>query len=303
MELNYLVEQADSKTRLDTYIEKTHKEYTRSHYKKLIEDGQVKVNGKVVTKAGYSLSVNDNVNVNILPPKEISLKPAQMNLDIVYQDQDLAVINKPQGLVVHPAAGNYDNTLVNGLLYTIDNLSGINGEIRPGIVHRIDKDTSGLLLVAKNDKAHVELSKQIQNKTCKRHYMALLQGVLKKDSGVITTNIARDKKNRLKMAVCAENEGKYAETHFNVITRFNNYTLVEFELKTGRTHQIRVHANYINHPVVGDALYNPTKNKFNLNGQLLHAYKLSFVHPTSGKETVFEIKLPTYFEQVLRELS
>ncbi len=287
--------------RLDVFLESTNPEFTRSHYKKQIEEGNVLVNQKQV-KAGYALKVGDQVSVSLVPPKELDLTPQNLNLQMEYEDDDLVVINKPQNMVVHPAAGNYSNTLVNGLLYSIKNLSGINGVVRPGIVHRLDKDTSGLLIVAKNDHAHVSLSKQIQTKSCKRYYLALLEGNLKQDSGEVMTNIARDPKNRLKMAVCKEGDGKVAHTLYRVITRYENYCLVEFELKTGRTHQIRVHASYLGHPVVGDELYNPKQNKFGLRGQLLHAYKLHFTQPVTNEPISIQIELPSYFTQVLEKL-
>ena len=205
-------------------------------------------------------------------------------------------------MVVHPANGNENNTLVNALLFRLKHLSSINGVIRPGIVHRIDKNTSGLLLVAKNDKSHVELSKQIQNKTCHRNYIALCNGNFKDDSGTIITNIARSKKDRKQMAVCSDSEGKKAITHYNVIKRYGDYTLVEFSLETGRTHQIRVHAKHIGHCIVGDDVYG-TKNKFKLNGQLLHAYKIEFKHPTTNKNMTFTCPLPEYFQKVLNKLN
>ena len=231
--------------------------------------------------------------------KVLTSEPQDIPIDIVYQDEDIAVINKEQGMVVHPATNNYDNTLVNALMFNLDSLSGINGVIRPGIVHRLDKDTSGLLVVAKNDNAHINLSEQISSKTCKRIYWALVEGIVKED-GELITNFGRDPKNRLKMAVLEK--GKVAHTKYRVIETFDKYTLVEFELKTGRTHQIRVHSAYIHHPIVGDKLYNNNKCKFNLNGQLLHAKKLILSHPKTGKELCFESDLPKYFGDVLEVL-
>ena len=256
------------------------------------------VNGKVV-KAGYILKLNDQVEQKEIVEKVLSSKPQDIPIDIVYEDSDIAVINKPQGMVVHPAISNYDGTLVNALMYKLDSLSSINGVIRPGIVHRLDKDTSGLLVVAKNDMAHVSLSKQIAEKTCRRIYYALVEGVVKED-GQIITNIGRDPKNRLKMAVV--NEGKLAHTIYRVKEILGNYTLVEFELKTGRTHQIRVHSAYMYHAIVGDKIYNNNKCKFNINGQLLHAKKLILNHPRTKKEMVFECDLPNYFQRVLEIL-
>ena len=284
--------------RLDVFLSlKT--EFTRSHVKKLCEDSFVFVNGKAV-KANKMLKGGDKVEVAIPEAKNSPVEACDIPLDIIYQDNDLAVINKPQGLTVHAGNGTNELTLVNALLYHLDSLSGINGVIRPGIVHRIDKNTSGLLVVAKNDKAHVYLSKQISEKTCKRVYLALLEGVLKQDEGTITTFINRNVKDRTKMSVSSF--GREAITDFKVIKRYTNYTLCEFSLKTGRTHQIRVHAKHIGHPVVGDPEYGYKNQKFKLNGQLLHAYKLSFVHPTSGKVMEFTCELPDYFTSVLKKI-
>ena len=287
--------------RLDVFVYGLNPEFTRSHYKNQIEDGLILVNDKKV-KAGYTLKLNDQVFIKYAPLKEMDLTPEDIKLDIIYEDEDLLVINKPQGLVVHPAVGNYSGTLVNALLYNVKNLSGINGVIRPGIVHRLDKDTSGLMVVAKNDFAHVNLSKQIQTKECKRHYIALHDGTPKEMEGVITNYLTRDAKNRLKYMVSKVDEGKFSESHYKVITKFNGYSLIEWELKTGRTHQIRVHSAHIKHPIVGDALYNSNPCKFKLNGQLLHSYKLQFTHPKTNKLLSFEIELPKYFNDVLNTL-
>ena len=297
--MEYKVSEKDVKTRLDSFLYELDNSFTRSHYKNLIEEGHVLVNGKKV-KAGYALKLNDVVSVEMIPARPIETLPQNIPLDIVYEDEDLAVINKPKGMVVHPANGNWDGTLVNALLYNIKDLSGINGEIRPGIVHRLDKDTSGLLVVAKNDFAHVALSKQIADKTCKRIYLALVIGNMPNDSGVVANYLGRDPKNRLRYAV-VDNGGKYAETHYKVLTRYKDYSLVEFELKTGRTHQIRVHCKYLNHPIVGDDLYGG-KSKFKTDGQMLHAYKLSFYHPRTNKYMEFEAQLPEYFQKILSNL-
>lgn len=285
--------------RLDMFLQNEFQDKTRSHIKHWIENADVLVNGKTV-KAGYSLRENDIINLGEIEEKVLSAKPQDIPIDIVYEDEDLAVINKPQGMVVHPAINNYDGTLVNALMYKLDSLSSINGVIRPGIVHRLDKDTSGLLVIAKNDNSHVSLSNQIATKECKRIYWALVDGVVKSD-GEIKTLIGRDKKNRLKMAVT--NDGKVAETKYRVLEVLGNYTLVEFELKTGRTHQIRVHSAYLHHPIVGDKLYNNNKCKFNLNGQLLHAKKLILTHPRTNKLMTFECELPDYFKKVLINLN
>lgn len=297
--MEYKVGEKDVKNRLDSFLYELDNSFTRSHYKNLIEGGHVLVNSKKV-KAGYALKLNDVVSVEMIPARPIETLPQNIPLDIVYEDEDLAVINKPKGMVVHPANGNWDGTLVNALLYNIKDLSGINGEIRPGIVHRLDKDTSGLLVVAKNDFAHVALSKQIADKTCKRIYLALVIGNMPNDSGVVANYLGRDPKNRLRYAV-VDNGGKYAETHYKVLTRYKDYSLVEFELKTGRTHQIRVHCKYLNHPIVGDDLYGG-KSKFKTDGQMLHAYKLSFYHPRTNKYMEFEAQLPEYFQKILSNL-
>ena len=284
--------------RVDVYLAKV-LEITRSHVKKLCDDGNVTVNGKVI-KSNKQVKKGDEIIVTLPENKNLDAEPEDIPINIVYQDQDLAVIDKPQGMVVHAGNGTEGKTLVNALLYHLDNLSGINGVIRPGIVHRIDKNTSGLLVVAKNDKAHVSLASQIEKKTCKRIYFALLEGVVKEDSGRIETFIGRSIKDRTKMAV--QSSGRLAITDFRVVKRYSNYTLCEFSLKTGRTHQIRVHAKHIGHPVVGDKEYGYKNQKFNLDGQLLHAAKLMFVHPTTGEEMCFESSIPDYFEKVLKSI-
>ncbi|MDE6105419.1 MAG: RluA family pseudouridine synthase, partial [Clostridia bacterium] len=231
-----------------------------------------------------------------------TVKPENIPIEIIYEDGDFAVVNKPQGMTVHMGNGNTEGTLVNALLYKLDALSGINGVIRPGIVHRIDKDTSGLLVVAKNDKAHLSLANQIAEKTCRRTYLALLEGNLKTDSGTVTTYIGRSPTDRVKMAVVPPDKGKLAITDYTVIKRYEGYTLCRFDLHTGRTHQIRVHAKHLGHPVVGDTVYGIKKQKFKLEGQLLHAFRLALVHPTTGREMTFEAPLPDYFTDVLSKL-
>lgn len=270
--------------------------YTRSKIKKLIDDEKVLVANKTV-KAKYIVKVGDVITVMEQEPQTLDLEPINEPLDVVYQDKDIAVINKPQGLTVHAGNGVKGYTLVNLLLYHLDSLSGINGVIRPGIVHRIDKDTSGLLVVAKNDNAHVSLASQIAEKTCKRTYVALLEGVVKEDSGVIETYIGRSDVNRTMMAV--KPGGRIAITNFKVLKRFKNYTYCEFSLQTGRTHQIRVHSKHIGHPIVGDPVYGYKSQKFNLNGQLLHAIKLQLTHPTTMERMTFTAPIPNYFENVL----
>ena len=270
---------------------------TRSAVKKLADGGHVFADG-VPVKAGQTLKAGTKVGVEIPAPVPIRAKPEDIPIDIVYEDEDIAVVNKPQGMTVHAGAGRAEGTLVNALLYRLHSLSGINGEIRPGIVHRIDKDTSGLLVVAKNDAAHLSLAAQIAEKTCKREYLALLEGVVKEDTGHISTLIGRDPKDRLKMAVLPAG-GRRAETEFFALERFREHTLMRFSLQTGRTHQIRVHAKYIGHPMVGDPVYGYKKQRFSLGGQLLHAYRLTLTHPRTGETMTFEAPLPDYFEHVL----
>ncbi len=274
-------------------------DFTRSRIKNLCDNGNVFING-VAVKSNKALKSGDFVELNVPEDKSLDLTPENIPLNIVYQDDDLAVIDKPQGLTVHAGNGTNGSTLVNALLYHLDNLSGINGVIRPGIVHRIDKNTSGLLVVAKNDKAHLSLAKQLEDKTCRRIYIALLEGNLKTDSGRIETEIGRSPNDRTKMAVV--DVGRTAITDYKVLKRYDGYTLCEFSLKTGRTHQIRVHTKYIGHPIVGDKEYGYKTQKFKLNGQLLHAEKLEFVHPTTNKKVSFESKMPSYFENVLKKL-
>ena len=289
---------SDENLRIDVYLsEKLN--FTRSRVKNLCDDGNVYLNGKVV-KANKVVKGGDEVMVNLPKNKNLDIEPQDLPLNIVYQDEDVAVIDKPQGLTVHAGGGTHGETLVNALLFHLDNLSGINGVIRPGIVHRIDKNTSGLLVVAKNDQAHVKLAKQLEDKTCKRIYVALLEGVLKSDEGRISTFIGRNPKDRKKMAVTSS--GRDAITDYKVLNRYNAYTLCEFSLKTGRTHQIRVHAKHIGHPIVGDKEYGYKNQKFKLDGQLLHAKQLEFVHPRTNKRVVFTSPLPEYFQKVLNSI-
>ncbi|MDD4275839.1 MAG: RluA family pseudouridine synthase [Clostridia bacterium] len=287
--------------RLDMFILGAYSSLTRSHIKIMVDKGAIKLNGKIAYKAGELVSAGDIIEFE-LEVKETDIKPEKLELEIVYQDEDLAVINKAQGVIVHPSGTVRSGTLVNALLFYIKDLSGINGEYRPGIVHRLDKDTSGLLVIAKNDYSHNVLSSQLANKTCHRIYRAVLEGALKDDSGTIDTNIARSKSNRKNMAVCDLGEGRRAITTYTVLERFNNYTYVEFKLYTGRTHQIRVHCKHIGHSIVGDKTYGFTKQKFKLEGQLLHAYKLGFIHPRTNEYVEFECELPPYFKEVLEKL-
>ncbi|MBP5177373.1 MAG: RluA family pseudouridine synthase [Clostridia bacterium] len=287
-----------SAKRLDAYLAEN-TEFSRSHIKRLIDEGKVTVCGRV-EKCSAPVRAGDTIAIVVDDPKPLDLTPQDMPLDVIYQDEDIAVVNKAQGVTVHAGGGTTGNTLVNALMYHLDSLSGINGVIRPGIVHRIDKDTSGLLVVAKNDAAHLSLAAQIQKKTCKREYLALVEGVVKDDNGHIATLIGRNPKDRKLMAVTKT--GRTAVTDYFVEKRFDGYTLCRFVLSTGRTHQIRVHAKYIGHPVVGDRAYGYKKQKFDLNGQLLHAFRLTLTHPRTGDIMVFEAPLPDYFEATLRKL-
>ena len=289
--------------RLDVFLSEQAEEFTRSRLKKLIEDGNVSVNGKEIKKAGVEIKLGDEVAIVIPEAVEYSVKAENIPIEIVYQDNDLAVVNKPRGMTVHVGNGNAEGTLVNALLYALDSLSGIGGVLRPGIVHRIDKDTTGLLVVAKNDKAHVSLAGQIAQKTCHRTYYALLEGCLKTDEGRVVTDIGRHPTDRLKMAVLPDGRGKIAVTDYKVVARFGTeFTLCRFDLQTGRTHQIRVHAKHLGHPVVGDPVYGFKKQKFSLDGQLLHAAKLELTHPVSEERMTFFAPLPNDFEEVLQKL-
>ena len=262
--------------RLDVFLAEQTEEFTRSRIKKLIEGGQVCVQGKVVKKAGDGVKQGDEVVVTVPDAVEYAVKAENIPIEIVYQDEDIAVVNKPRGMTVHVGNGNTEGTLVNALLYALDSLSGIGGVLRPGIVHRIDKDTTGLLVVAKNDKAHVSLAAQIAEKSAHRVYYALLEGNVKEDGGRIVTDLGRHPQDRLKMAVLPDGEGKIAVTDYEVLTRFGTeFTLCKFTLQTGRTHQIRVHAKHIGHPCVGDPVYGYKKQKYKLSGQLLHAIGVS----------------------------
>ena len=299
---NYLFEiQENQQMRLDKYLAEQFPEQTRSYLQKLIKEGQVLVNGKTV-KSGYQLSKGDEVSVTIPEPKELDVEPQKMDLDIVYEDEDVILINKPKGMVVHPAPGHTTDTLVNGLLYHCkDNLSGINGVARPGIVHRIDRDTTGILIVCKNDMSHNSIAAQLKEHSITRSSRALVHGNLKEDTGTVEGPIGRHPVDRKKMAI-NERNGKPAVTHYTVLERFGNYTLIECKLETGRTHQIRVHMTSIGHPLVGDEVYGPAKCPFKLQGQCLHAMVLGFVHPRTGEYMEFSADLPEYFEDLLKKL-
>ena len=286
--------------RLDKVLVLELKDRSREFIMRLIDDKQVFVNGKNV-KNSYRVKENDEVTINIPEAKNLDATPQDIPLDIVYEDDDIIVINKPRDLVVHPSNGHEDGTLVNALLAHCTNLSGINGVKRPGIVHRIDKDTTGLLVVAKNDYAHEFLAKQLEDHTLHREYIALVKGVIKEDDGKIIAPIGRDKYNRQKMAVDVKN-GKPAVTHFHVLKRFNQYTLISCVLETGRTHQIRVHMNYIGYPIEGDLVYGPKSHLLFDKGQLLHAEKLILIHPKTKKKMTFSAPLPKDFQDVIDNL-
>lgn len=287
--------------RLDKVLVGFMKDKSRTYVSKLIDDGNVLVNGEVARPA-LKVRENDVITVEIPEDKPLEVKGENIPLDVVYEDSDILIINKPQGMVVHPSHGHWEHTLVNAVLAHCTDLSGINGVIRPGIVHRIDKDTSGLICIAKNDEAHNFLAEQLKDHTMNREYVAIVRGVIKENTGTINMPIGRDKQNRQKMAVEPIN-GKDATTHFTVLQRFNNHTLVRCKLVTGRTHQIRVHMAYIGHPVEGDQIYGGrSAGKIYKDGQLLSAVKLTLIHPRSKKPQSFEIDIPDYFKEVMKEL-
>ena len=286
--------------RLDAYIAKKYTDLSRTMAQKLVEEGNILVNGKS-KKISYKVQKGDEIELTIPEAKEIGIKPENIDVEVIYEDKDIIVVNKPKGLVVHPANGNPDGTLVNAIMAICKgSLSGIGGEIRPGIVHRLDKDTSGLLIIAKNDQAHINMSKQIKDRQVKKIYIALVKGRTKEEEATINMPIGRSTKDRKKMAV--RKDGKEAITHFKVLRRYNNYTLLEVKIDTGRTHQIRVHMAEIGHPVVGDMVYSNGKNEFGIQGQMLHAKSLDFKHPITGKQMHLEAELPDYFTEVLEKL-
>ena len=287
--------------RLDAFLARTSESLSRSAAQKLIEEGCVTRNGKPAKK-NDKLNIGDAISLTIPEPKEVDIVPTEMKLDIVYEDDDLLVINKPKGLVVHPAAGHQDDTLVNGLLYALgDDLSGINGELRPGIVHRIDKDTSGLLAVAKNDLAHAFLASQLKDHTMARTYEAIVCGSFREDSGTVDAPIGRHPSDRKKMTV-TERNSKRAVTHWEVVTRYRGYTHIRCRLETGRTHQIRVHMAHIGHPILGDMVYGHKKPELGQDSQCLHAGALCFQHPRDGRPVMVFAPLPEYFQEVLQKL-
>lgn len=293
------VEDNESGKRLDAFLKEIFEDSSRTFLQGLISAGNVTVNQKP-TKANYKIRSGDKIAVNIPEPVNMEIKPEEMDLDIVYEDDDVLVVNKAAGLVVHPAHGHYNDTLVNGLLAHCHDLSGINGVLRPGIVHRIDKDTSGLLMIAKNDEAHRSLAAQLKEHSVKRAYYALVHGIINEPEGLVDAPIGRHPIDRKKMAVNLN--GKEARTHYYVKERFQKFTFIECRLETGRTHQIRVHLSYIGHPLVADELYSHSKEKLGFPGQALHAYELGFIHPHSKKEMCFHAPLPVYFQEALDKL-
>lgn len=295
----FIVEEKFEKQRIDKYLADIFTDKSRSYIQGLIDEKNVLVNDKII-KCNYKVKYLDKVKVLLPEPIVLEVEAEDIPLDILYEDSDVIVVNKPQGMVVHPAPGNYNGTLVNALLYHCKDLSTINGVIRPGIVHRIDKDTTGILVVAKNDEAHRFLSEQLKNHSMKREYYALVEGRLKDDSGTIDKPLGRNKKDRLKIGIVPD--GRRAVTHYNVIERYDSSTLVKCVLETGRTHQIRVHMASIGHPLVGDPLYGFKKQKYKLDGQMLHAKTLGFIHPKTKEYMEFTSDLPAQFSELLEKL-
>ena len=295
----YIVKIEDVGKRLDKYLSEKNAKLSRSAIQRLLDEEKILVNSKKV-KASYRVQEGDSISLEEAKPKDIELKAQDIPIEIIYEDNDIIVVNKPKGLVVHPANGNPDGTLVNAIMAICkDSLSGIGGEIRPGIVHRLDKDTSGILIVAKNDEAHIKMSEQIKNREVKKTYIALVRGIVKENEATIDMPIARSKQDRKKMAV--DKNGKQAITHIKVIKRFEDCTLLEVNIETGRTHQIRVHLAQIGYPVVGDMVYSNGKNRFGIEGQCLHAKSLDFKHPITGKQMHLEAELPEYFKEIIKE--
>jgi len=286
-------------SRLDAYLAELFEDRSRSYFQKLIKDGKVLANGKAV-KPSYEVREDDLIAVDFPEPEELRIEAEALPLDIVYEDSDVILINKPKNMVVHPAAGHYTGTMVNGLLSHCKDLSGINGVLRPGIVHRIDRDTTGIVIACKNDRSHNSIAAQLKEHSIARRYVALVYGSMKEDEGTVDAPIGRSPADRKKMAVVAD--GRHAVTHWKVLERFGKYMLIECRLETGRTHQIRVHMAYIHHPLVGDDVYSSAKSPFKTEGQCLHAYLLGFVHPSTGEYMEFSVPLPDYLEKILKDL-
>jgi len=297
---SFIIEPEDSGERIDTFLGKAIDNVSRSYIQKLIKDGHVQINGQTLKKKNVRLDEDMEVSIHVPEPEILKVEPEDIPVEVVYEDECLMIVNKPQGMVVHPAPGNYSGTLVNALMYHAENLSSINGVIRPGIVHRIDKDTSGVLMIAKDNQAHNSLAAQLKEKTTKRVYVAVVHGRMGKDEGTVHAPIARHPKDRLRMAVVQG--GKDAVTHYKVIQRFKNYTLVELRLETGRTHQIRVHMTHIGHPLLGDPVYGKKQGKIKYEGQMLHAKMLGFEHPRTGEYMEFDSELPEYFQIIMKKI-
>ncbi len=287
--------------RIDQYLSGALNDISRNYIQKLIGDGHVKLNGVISTSKKVLVKVDDVLEIDIPDPELLKIVAEDIPLDILYEDDDLIIVNKPQGMVVHPAPGNYSGTLVNALMYTAERLSSINGIIRPGIVHRIDKDTSGLLMVAKNDKAHEWLAKQLKEKTTIREYVAIVNGVIHKEGGTVDQPLARHPQDRKKIAIMKD--GRHAVTHYEVMARYKYHTLIRVRLETGRTHQIRVHMASIGHPILGDLIYGVKSERVKHDGQALHAQKIGFIHPTTHELMVFESELPDYFMELVKKCS
>lgn len=301
MNQEYFVEAGESAIRIDRYLSERNQDISRSYLQKLLKDEKVLVDGKPV-KSNYKVSAGDKILLTIPDAVEPEIEAEEMDLDILYEDKDIILINKPKGMVVHPAAGHFSGTLVNALMaHCRDDLSGINGVMRPGIVHRIDMDTTGVLIVCKNDNAHNSIAQQLKDHSITRKYYAIVHGVLKEEEGTVSAPIGRHPVDRKKMSVNEKN-GREATTHFRVLERFKQFTYVECQLETGRTHQIRVHMASIGHPLLGDVVYGPSKCPYKLTGQTLHAGVLGIVHPTTGEYMEFHAPLPDYFEDLLRKL-
>lgn len=294
-----IVQDGEENVRIDSFVSNKISDLSRTMIVKLIESDNIKVNGKS-QKPSYKIQAGDKISIEIPEIKEVDLKAQDIPINIIYEDDDIIVINKEKGMVVHPAEGNWDGTLVNAIMaHCKDSLSGIGGELRPGIVHRLDKDTSGILIIAKNDKAHINLSEQIKNREVKKKYIALVRGIVPENEATINMPIGRSTKDRKKMEVTKN--GKEAITHFKVLKRYGKYTLLEVKIDTGRTHQIRVHLAEIGYPVVGDMVYSNGKNEFGVVGQMLHAQSLDFKHPTTGKKMHLEAELPEYFKKIIEQ--
>ncbi len=297
---SFIIEPEDSGERIDTFLGKAIDNVSRSYIQKLIKEGHVKINGQTLKKKNIRLEEEMEVAIEVPEPEILKVEAEDIPVEIVYEDACLMIVNKPQGMVVHPAPGNYSGTLVNALMFHAENLSSINGVIRPGIVHRIDKDTSGVLMIAKDNQAHNSLAGQLKEKTTKRVYVAVVLGKMGSEAGTISAPIARHPKDRLRMAVVPG--GRDAVTHYKVIKAFKNFTLVELRLETGRTHQIRVHMTHIGHPLLGDPVYGKKQSKIKHSGQLLHAKMLGFDHPRTGEYMEFDSELPEYFKNIIKKI-